>query len=643
MPELHLDEDREIPNRIFSIERSEQGTRPTTPLSNGALRDIMEPKILDKEFETPSKHEGKDVAFTPTIHWDSETISQSEGVQLNEPINLVSELDTADEDSASRPGFELMDMFTAEITSLPAVDRLSELKRERMWNFLMLPYCLERVALLGWVICLEMFLHTFTILPIRTFKAILYIFKDSWKSVEKIRNRLKSLPRPMKNDILTFILLIISCMFLLNTNASKIYHSIRGQNALKLYVIFNSLELGDKLLTALGLDIMDCLLLGTKNKRKFKYEAIFWFFISIVYTVSHSVLLVYQTVTLNVAVNSHSNALLTLLMSTQFVEIKGAVFKRFEKENLFQMTCADIVERFQLSMMLLIIASRNLTDLPASHDHSNNGFIHLVSIMISSILMPMVLVMISEIVVDWIKHAFIIKFNHIRPSIYDRFTDILAQDSYRNMQCILENASFKKDSQNSKCDTTPLARRLGISLLPYACVFVNAMLQTYSMFASLTSRTITTLPTSSTTFDSSKILSTDVNIPIFLIPGLDSIITSQVFNLIYAFVLNSSILRFILKLFGFLILFLCTIYIKLSLSRWIYSLAQKRSSTMKKRELIENQNSKERQKIPTDHGAVEIDVQVREYLNNANDSLSGYEKKSLNTLERYSMVSKRIW
>ena len=32
--------------------------------------------------------------------------------------------------------------------------------------------------------------------------------------------------------------------------------------------------------------------------------------------------------------------LLTLLLSNQFTEIKSAVFKKFEKENLFQMSCA---------------------------------------------------------------------------------------------------------------------------------------------------------------------------------------------------------------------------------------------------------------------------------------------------------------
>ena len=34
----------------------------------------------------------------------------------------------------------------------------------------------------------------------------------------------------------------------------------------------------------------------------------------------------------------------------------------------------------------------------------------------------------SEMLVDWLKHAFIAKFNHIRPSVYERYTDVLCRD-----------------------------------------------------------------------------------------------------------------------------------------------------------------------------------------------------------------------
>ena len=51
------------------------------------------------------------------------------------------------------------------------------------------------------------------------------------------------LPPSQKADLLRALLLIVS-LLILNplTDASKIYHAIRGQDTIKLYVIFNALE-----------------------------------------------------------------------------------------------------------------------------------------------------------------------------------------------------------------------------------------------------------------------------------------------------------------------------------------------------------------------------------------------------------------
>ena len=46
----------------------------------------------------------------------------------------------------------------------------------------------------------------------------------------------------------------------------------------------------------------------------------------------------------------------------QFVELKGSVFKKFEKHNLFQMTCSDVRERFHLLFLLTVVGVRNLTE-----------------------------------------------------------------------------------------------------------------------------------------------------------------------------------------------------------------------------------------------------------------------------------------
>ena len=193
---------------------------------------------------------------------------------------------------------------------------------------------------------------------------------------------------------------------------------------------------------------MECLFsretLERKANGRSKIQRPFWLFLlALAYNLVHSTALFYQVVTLNVAVNSYSNALLTLLMSNQFVEIKSTVFKKFEKENLFQITCADIVERFQLWLMLIIIASRNIVETGGLSGASGSssaprgpGLLpHSFTVFpdwMGQIMGPFFLVLGTETVVDWVKHAYITKFNNIKPIVYGRFLDVLSKDYYSN-------------------------------------------------------------------------------------------------------------------------------------------------------------------------------------------------------------------
>lgn len=451
----------------------------------------------------------------------------------------------------------------------------SQVKFQRLLNFLLLPPYVEQVLLFGALTCLDSWLYTFTILPLRFCKSLWMLaiwvghnlvreLRDGvgyvctgycrlWRrddtqrqapespappigslfdsfgkpsysrrltsiasrSRHSRRHQPKTSPSTLqqnhKADLLQGLLIIISCIILTRFDASRMYHNIRGQAAIKLYVIYNVLEVGDRLFSALGQDILECLFSRETLERnadgRSKIFRPFWMFLlALVYTVIHSTALFYQVITLNVAVNSYSNALLTLLMSNQFVEIKGTVFKKFEKENLFQLTCADIVERFQLWLMLLIIALRNIVEVgglsintgsflfsgPSSSSSSSsssgstaytapkpntttpisstfsilpNAFTLLPALIPFQVLSPFLLVLGSEMLVDWLKHAYITKFNATSPRIYTRFLDILTKDYY----------SHAFVDQN-------LTRRLGLPVIPLACLFIRAALQTYHMF-----------------------------------------------------------------------------------------------------------------------------------------------------------------
>ena len=53
---------------------------------------------------------------------------------------------------------------------------------------------------------------------------------------------------------------------------------------------------------------------------------------------------------------------MVLVLSIQFVEIKGSLFKRMDKNNLLQISCSDVKERFQYSVLLFVVFVRNMTE-----------------------------------------------------------------------------------------------------------------------------------------------------------------------------------------------------------------------------------------------------------------------------------------
>ncbi|KAH9994967.1 eukaryotic membrane protein family-domain-containing protein [Russula compacta] len=383
------------------------------------------------------------------------------------------------------PLFTLWDYLREELLATD-FDSHQELKWERVSNFLSIPVAIEKIISFGFILCFDSFLYTFTVQPIRFTLALWRLFKST------ITNSKAPLPPSQKADILRTLLLTVSILILIPlTDASKIYHSIRGQDTIKLYVIFNALEIADRLCASIGQDILDCLfsrstLLLLSRRLPLTTHTIrpvVFFLLATLYTVTHALLMVYQMLCLNVAINSYDNALLSLLMSNQFVEIKGSVFKKFEKDNLFQITCADIVERFCLGLMLFFVAFRNLIELSGSEFDFSGGmslpqsFGWIGGSVLWTISYPVLTVMLSETLVDWLKHAFITKFNHIRPSVYERYKDVLCRD--------LASGSRLGARKHSYVDQSPVvARRLGFASLPLAVLTILIGTQAMMLLAS---------------------------------------------------------------------------------------------------------------------------------------------------------------
>ncbi|WVQ73897.1 hypothetical protein IAR50_003478 [Cryptococcus sp. DSM 104548] len=366
-------------------------------------------------------------------------------------------------------------------------------KWERIANFLAVPLAVEKTTLFGALLCLDGFLYNFTVLPIRALFALSRVFNSIG-----MRREWWPIPLAHIHSVLRMLLLVIpTTVLLIATDASKMYHTVRGQDTIKLYVIFNALEIADRLCCAFGQDVLDTLFAKEtlspsvrkrgKGRKRQQARPAFFFALSLGYVLCHSLIFFYMLVSLNVAINSYDYTLLSLLISNQFVEIKGSVFKKFEKENLFQIMCADIVERFQLSLMLAVIALRNIIEMSGSEiAFLPKSFIKGKSL-VDSILSPILFVIMSEMVVDWLKHAFITKFNHVRASVYERFTDVLAKDvllagSVSSSAPLSDKRRQLAGRHRILLDQSPLvARRLGFASIPLACLVIRVAFQAIGM------------------------------------------------------------------------------------------------------------------------------------------------------------------
>ncbi|CAH7689568.1 eukaryotic membrane protein family-domain-containing protein, partial [Phakopsora pachyrhizi] len=257
---------------------------------------------------------------------------------------------------------------------IPEFISSNHLRSERITNFLNVPTLIKKMIIFGFFICLDSFLLVLTILPINLLSLSLHRLR-LFLGIDENRSK-KALWLGVLNkiDLIQGSLIIKASVILHHiTNASRMYHSVRGQDNIKLYVIFNVLEIADRLCCSFGQDILDSLFSPLTLGRRVDgsqphFKPLSLFILTLVFTVAHTLVLFYQLVSLNVAINSYDHSIMTLLISNQFVEIKGSVFKKFEKENLFQMSCAGeyIVKRFQLSLMLTMIALQNIIELSGS-------------------------------------------------------------------------------------------------------------------------------------------------------------------------------------------------------------------------------------------------------------------------------------
>ncbi|KAM3716883.1 Protein TAPT1 [Dirofilaria immitis] len=318
-------------------------------------------------------------------------------------------------------------------------------KQKKISAFLKIPIELEKFLFYGTLQCVEAFCHLSTFLPIRLLTSVIgsLLYSRKWTASNTC------------DFLKAFIVIVCSCLMIL-IDTSVMYHQVRGQGVIKLYIFYNMLEVADKLFSSFGQDIFDALFWSSTHSSSSYVRMFVHLFIAIIYTWLHTILVLLQATTLNVAFNSHTQALLAIMMSNNFVELKGSVFKKFAKANLFQMSCSDVRERFHIFTLLAVVVVRNMMAVNWKCEH----FVEM--------LPDLALVIIAEVIVDWLKHAFITKFNEIPAEVYQDFTITIAFDVIRSRG---EKAFSDYSDQ--------VSRRMGFIPIPLTIMLIRVITQTF--------------------------------------------------------------------------------------------------------------------------------------------------------------------
>jgi hypothetical protein len=150
-----------------------------------------------------------------------------------------------------------------------------------------------------------------------------------------------------------------------------------------------------------------------------------------IYVCLHASVYFLHVATLTVVINSVDSALMTVLILNNFSELKTFILKKFDCNNLFQLACSDITERFQMFLFLtliLLVAVAQAGELTWEMAHSYSRIA--------------ALMMLGECFADWFKHAFINKFNLINASVYMDFAYVLRNDILSNQKVLYITALF---------------------------------------------------------------------------------------------------------------------------------------------------------------------------------------------------------
>ncbi|XP_021747266.1 protein POLLEN DEFECTIVE IN GUIDANCE 1-like [Chenopodium quinoa] len=325
--------------------------------------------------------------------------------------------------------------------------RGTEKERERVYDTIFrLPWRCELLIDVSFFVCLNSFLSLLTIIPMRALVTL-------WRLLSKRQPKTPSAAE--LSDFGCLFVLAVGVTLLGRTDISLIYHMIRGQGIIKLYVVYNVLEIFDKLWQSFGGDVFQTLFNTAEGFACSSPElSRYWLerytidlLLAAAASIVHSFILLAQAITLSTCIVAHNNALLALLVSNNFAEIKSNVFKRFSKDNVHSIVYSDSIERFHITAFVIFVLAQNIQEAEGPW--------------FGNFLSNALLVYFSEMAIDVIKHSFIAKFNDIKPIVYSEFLEDLCK----------QTLNIQTDAEKKTLTFVPVAP---------ACVVIRVLTPVYA-------------------------------------------------------------------------------------------------------------------------------------------------------------------
>ena len=401
--------------------------------------------------------------------------------------------------------------------SLPTADvAWGQTERQRVYNALLaVPAHLERLLLLGGLVCADAWLAVLTLLPLRLGMALVRGLRwllftrggrgrgkkgsgkkknkkaaeaevdDDEGTEEEEAKTSTSNPGALLYDLLCFLIFLAAALTCCAVPVGALYFWMKDmtQEFLKLHVIYTAVDILDKIACSFSVDALDalagtCALIAaaptTSWRRRGAEEKnasssfssssaaaslrmprstnagsshssapspasrlslvphlLADSLVAGAIVTAHAFVLLAHGVALSVAMHSkRGSTLLALTFASNFVEIKSAVFKRYDGRKLYTLACQDCVERFHLLTALAFVlveaaaagkGGGGSAAEPAAGAASSSSSFSFWSRPDTLLLTRCGHVFAAEVAIDVIKHAVLSKFNEVRPGMYREF------------------------------------------------------------------------------------------------------------------------------------------------------------------------------------------------------------------------------